>query len=202
MKTAKKKSVGLINKKTTLHVQHTFFVHFFAAVLPDYNVKLPRYSSDEIGLLCSVFFFFFIPSCSSFSFIHVNVNIKISRRKESALLLLLLFFSSKSPDSYAIYRRNARVFETQNFTPAYIPTDVRTIFSEPKFQGCIGNQIFLPMVLPCERFVSATAPLPITVNDILQEKCPFTGSEKGVNIRNRTCKNGDDPVKGSKGKFM
>ena len=43
MKTAKKKSVGLINKKkTTLHVQHTFFVHFFAAVLPDYNVKLPE----------------------------------------------------------------------------------------------------------------------------------------------------------------
>ena len=48
MKTAKKRSVGLINKKktttttttTTLHVQHTFFVHFFAAVLPDYNVKL------------------------------------------------------------------------------------------------------------------------------------------------------------------
>ena len=44
MKTAKKKSVGLINKKkkTTLHVQHTFFVHFFAAVLPGYNVKLPE----------------------------------------------------------------------------------------------------------------------------------------------------------------
>jgi len=47
MKTAKKKSVGLINEKTTtttttLHVQHTFFVHFFVAVLPDYNVELPE----------------------------------------------------------------------------------------------------------------------------------------------------------------
>ena len=33
----KKKSVGLISKKTTLHVQHNFFVHFFAVVLHDYN---------------------------------------------------------------------------------------------------------------------------------------------------------------------
>ena len=28
-------------KKTTLHVQHTFFVHFFALVLHDCNVKRP-----------------------------------------------------------------------------------------------------------------------------------------------------------------
>ena len=102
-------------------MQHTFFVHFFAAVLPGYNVKLPIqklklpgysfslwrplaflilltasikfscYSSNEIGLLCLFVCFFFISSCSSFSFIHFNVNIKISRKKESALLLLLLF---------------------------------------------------------------------------------------------------------------
>ena len=35
-----KKSVGLISKKTTLHVQHTFYIHFFAVVIHDYNVKL------------------------------------------------------------------------------------------------------------------------------------------------------------------
>ena len=29
-------------EKTTLHVQHTFFVHFFAVVLHDYNVKFPE----------------------------------------------------------------------------------------------------------------------------------------------------------------
>ena len=28
-----KNTVGLISKKATLHVQHTFFVHFFAVVL-------------------------------------------------------------------------------------------------------------------------------------------------------------------------
>ena len=31
-------------KKTSLHVQHTFFVHFFAVVLHDDNVKLPETS--------------------------------------------------------------------------------------------------------------------------------------------------------------
>ena len=38
----KKTTIGLIFKKATLHVQHTFFVHFFAVVLHDYNVKLPE----------------------------------------------------------------------------------------------------------------------------------------------------------------
>ena len=37
-----KTKIGLISKKATLHVQHTFFVHFFAHVLHDYNVKLPE----------------------------------------------------------------------------------------------------------------------------------------------------------------
>ena len=34
-----KTTIGLISIKATLHVQHTFFVHFFAVVLHDYNVK-------------------------------------------------------------------------------------------------------------------------------------------------------------------
>ena len=37
-----KTTIGLINKKTTLHVQHTFVVHFFAVVLHDYSAKLPE----------------------------------------------------------------------------------------------------------------------------------------------------------------
>ena len=35
-----KTTIGLISKKATLHVQHTFFVHFFAFVLYDNDVKL------------------------------------------------------------------------------------------------------------------------------------------------------------------
>ena len=39
-----KTTIGLISKKATLHVQHNSFVHFFAVVLYDYNVKLPETS--------------------------------------------------------------------------------------------------------------------------------------------------------------
>ena len=40
----RKTTIGLISKRATLHVQRTFFVHFFAVVLHDYNVKLPETS--------------------------------------------------------------------------------------------------------------------------------------------------------------
>ena len=38
-----KTTTGLISKKTTLHVQHTF-VHFFDVVLHGHNEKLPETS--------------------------------------------------------------------------------------------------------------------------------------------------------------
>ena len=37
-----KTTIGVISKKATVHVQHTFFVHFVAVVLHDYNLKLPE----------------------------------------------------------------------------------------------------------------------------------------------------------------
>ena len=57
-----KTTIGLINKKATLHVQHTFFVHFFAHVLHHYNVKLPEASWLHVlwrkcrTCSCSLFF--------------------------------------------------------------------------------------------------------------------------------------------------
>ena len=39
-----KTTIGPISKKATLHVQHTFFEHFCAVVLHDYNMKLPETS--------------------------------------------------------------------------------------------------------------------------------------------------------------
>ena len=45
-------------------------------------------------------------------------TLKLSGKKESAMLLLLLFIS-ESLGAYAIYCRNARVLEMQNFTPVY-----------------------------------------------------------------------------------
>ena len=53
-----KTTIGLISKKATLHVQHTFFVHFFAVVFHDYTFyggNVPRFL---------VHFFF---HCRSFS---------------------------------------------------------------------------------------------------------------------------------------
>ena len=95
---------------------------------------------------------FFISRSSSFFVIHVNVDIKIKLKERIGFIVV--FFISKSPGGYAIYRRNARVLEMQNFISPYITwwTYVRTygtILSEPKFRGCIDNQVFLPMVLRC-----------------------------------------------------
>ena len=111
------------------------------------------YSSNEIGLLC------FPVSCSSsFSVIYANVDFKI-KSKQRIGFVVVVFFISKSPGGYAIYCRNARVLEMQNFTPAYMKGwtyvrtySVRTIFSEPVFLGCIVYQIFLPKVIRCARF--------------------------------------------------
>ena len=45
-----KTTMCLISKKATLHVQHTFLVHFFAVVLHDYNEKLPK--TSWLDVLC------------------------------------------------------------------------------------------------------------------------------------------------------
>ena len=57
----KKTTIGLISKKATLilHVQHTFFVHFFAVVLHEYKVKLPETSLKEMSHTFLFTFFFF-----------------------------------------------------------------------------------------------------------------------------------------------
>ena len=58
-----KTTIGLISKRATLHVQHTFIVHFFTVVLHDYNVKLPETSQLHVlwrkclTFSCSLFFF-------------------------------------------------------------------------------------------------------------------------------------------------
>ena len=70
-----------------------------------------------------------------------------------------MFFISESPGGYAIYCRNARVLEMQNFTPAYMKGwkyvrtySVRTVFSEPKFFGCIDLPNFLTHGAPLRAF--------------------------------------------------
>ena len=75
-------------------------------------------------------FMFFFQQNDLFCFLSLSLDLslfstsmktlKLSRKKESSLLLLLLLFISKSPGGHAIYCRNARVLEMQNFTPAYM----------------------------------------------------------------------------------
>ena len=64
-----KTTVGLISKKATLHVQHTFFVHFFAVVLHDYCTrwnfqKLPGYTFNGENVVRFLVHYF---HCRSFS---------------------------------------------------------------------------------------------------------------------------------------
>ena len=56
-----KTTIGLISKKATSHVQLTFFVHFFAVVFHDYNVKLPKTFLWRKCRTCSRSLFFSLP---------------------------------------------------------------------------------------------------------------------------------------------
>ena len=82
---SEKTTIGVISRKATLHVQHTFFVYFFPVVLQDCNVKLPETSWLHVfqrkcrTCSCSLFFFFathFHPGgrCH-FSFSHLRYKI-------------------------------------------------------------------------------------------------------------------------------
>ena len=68
-------------------------------------------------------------------------------------LMQTLKFIQQRQTRLCCFFRAGTVFEIQNFTQAYTKgwTYVRTILSEPKFLGCIYDQIFLPMVLARER---------------------------------------------------
>ena len=57
-------AIGLISKKATLFVQHTFFVHFFTVVLHDYNVKLPETSWLVTRFMEEIRYVFLFTFCS------------------------------------------------------------------------------------------------------------------------------------------
>ena len=99
----KKTTIGLINKKTTLHKQHTFFVHFFAVVLHDYNVK------NFLKLLRYIFFggnvvrVLALFHCRSFYLALVAASVMLSPPLQNFYVVLplkkmspLFFFISRS----------------------------------------------------------------------------------------------------------
>ena len=71
---------------------------------------LSCYSYDEIGLLC------FLPLASSFSVIHVSLDIEIKSKERIGFVVVIFPLKVR----VAMHRRNARVFEMQNFNPAYM----------------------------------------------------------------------------------
>ena len=110
-----KTTIGLISKKATLHVQHTFFVHFFAVVLHDYNVKwkfqnIPSYTFYGWNVVhvvvffvfCLFAFFFSLPliftlvaaSISDFLIATSKFSCCFSNKKCLLLFLFLFFFLS------------------------------------------------------------------------------------------------------------
>ena len=104
-------------------MQHTsFFVHFFAVVVHDCNVKLPCYTLYVGNVVCvpvnffsprwplafltaaikfscfssnkkmSPLYLFFISRSGSFSVIHVNVDIEIKSKEKIGFAVQLLFY--------------------------------------------------------------------------------------------------------------
>ena len=93
-----KTTIGLISKKATLHVQHTFFVHFFAVVLHDCNVKLPEtflwrkcHTSSRSLFFTAAHFLLALVAASISHF--VIAAIKFSCRSSNKKMCLLCFLS-------------------------------------------------------------------------------------------------------------
>ena len=83
-----KTTIGLLSKKTTLHVQHTFFVHFFAVVFArpqretSKNVLVTRLMEEMSYLLLFIFFH---------SLIFTLVTARISDFLIAAKIFMLFF---------------------------------------------------------------------------------------------------------------
>ena len=87
--------MGLISKKATLHVQHTFFVHFSTVVLHDYIVKLPEDVTRCLEEMSYVFSpTFFSPALVADSISHfVTAATKFSCCPSNKKCLLCFFIS-------------------------------------------------------------------------------------------------------------
>ena len=104
-----KTTIGLNSKEATLHVQQTFFVHFFAVVLHDYKVKSSRNFlvtrfMEEMSyvLFCSLFvslpLFFTLPHfLTAATKFPKNVFLFFISRSSSLSLFFSLSFAGLSP---------------------------------------------------------------------------------------------------------
>ena len=94
-----KTTIGLISKKATLHVQHTFFVHFFAFFSHDYNVKHPetlwrKCRTCSCSLFFSLLLFFTLVAASISHFLTAAANVHVVLPTKN----VPLFFTSRSTE--------------------------------------------------------------------------------------------------------
>ena len=128
---SEKTKIGLISKKATLHVQHTFCVHFFAVLLHDYNVKRPEASWLHVlsrkrrTCSCSLF-----SHCRSFS-----------PRRPLAFLIFspplqnfMLFLQQKMPPMFFLSRSSS--FPRRTSLAFRLTFSFSLSFSSSVFQIC------------------------------------------------------------------
>ena len=103
----------------------------------------------------------FVSRFSSFSVIHVNVDIEI-KSKERIGCCCCCFYLWKVAKLYDLPPKRAGAWNAKFHPGLHERVDVRTIFSETKFLGCVSHQIsyvshqiFLPKVLRFARESSA-----------------------------------------------
>ena len=82
--------------------------------------KLSNFSSNEIGLSLSLFFLSNSLTLSLLSTSMQTSKLKSKDRIRFVVVVVVVVFISKSSGSYAIYRRNAWVLQSQNFIRAYM----------------------------------------------------------------------------------
>ena len=102
---SQKKLVGIISIKATLHVQHTFFVLFFAVVLRDYIAKLPE-TSYLHDLRVPVHFLFSLPLI--FTLVVASISPFSHRRYKIFLVFFQRNWSPLSLELFLCYPRQCR----------------------------------------------------------------------------------------------
>ena len=93
---AEKTTVRLISKIATLHVMHTFFVHFFVVVLHVYDVKLPETSQLHVlwRKMSYVFLLTFFSPAPNF---HLGGRQHFSFSRHRYKIFMLFFQQKMSP---------------------------------------------------------------------------------------------------------
>ena len=108
-------------QKTTLHVQHTFLVHFLGVVFHDFNKKLPE--TSQLRVLCVPVHFCF--RCRSFS---LWWPLTFPLFLTAAIYKIVVFLTTKLVSSFSTFRSRSFSVTTATAT-ATTTTSTTTTYS-------------------------------------------------------------------------